>query len=105
MENFGYIRFKDVYLGGSSATVGKKEAAGPLGDWFDLVDTDEYFGMPTFEQGESEMVRRNLAHLFEKMNLKDEDVGVLLGGDLLNQCVGTSFGVKERCIPFLVVKK
>lgn len=101
MENFGYIRFKDVYLGGSSATVGKKEAEGPLGDWFDLVDTDEYFGMPTFEQGESEMVRRNLAHLFEKAGLKDEDVGVLLGGDLLNQCVGTSFGVKERCIPFL----
>ena len=101
MENFGYIRFRDVYLGGSSATVGKKEAAGPLGNWFDLVDTDEYFGMPTFEQGESEMVRRNLAHLFEKMNLQDEDVGVLLGGDLLNQCVGTSFGVKERCIPFL----
>lgn len=101
MENFGYIRFRDVYLGGSSATVGKKEAAGPLGDWFDLVDPDEYFGMPTFEQGESEMVRRNLAHLFEKVNLQDEDVGVLLGGDLLNQCVGTSFGVKERCIPFL----
>lgn len=101
MENFGYIRFKDVYLGGSSATVGKKEAEGPLGDWFDLVDTDEYFGMPTFEQGESEMVRRNLARLFEKASLKDEDVGVLLGGDLLNQCVGTSFGVKERCIPFL----
>ncbi|MBE6578241.1 MAG: stage V sporulation protein AD [Ruminococcaceae bacterium] len=101
MENFGYIRFKDVYLGGSSATVGRKEAEGPLGDWFDLVDTDEYFGMPTFEQGESEMVRRNLAHLFEKAGLKDEDVGVLLGGDLLNQCVGTSFGVKERCIPFL----
>ncbi|MBQ8324759.1 MAG: stage V sporulation protein AD [Clostridia bacterium] len=101
MENFEYIRFKDVYLGGSSATVGKKEAEGPLGDWFDLVDTDEYFGMPTFEQGESEMVRRNLAHLFEKAGLKDEDVGVLLGGDLLNQCVGTSFGVKERCIPFL----
>jgi len=101
LENFGYIRFKDVYLGGSSATVGRKEAEGPLGDWFDLVDTDEYFGMPTFEQGESEMVRRNLAHLFEKAGLKDEDVGVLLGGDLLNQCVGTSFGVKERCIPFL----
>ena len=96
MENFGYIQFGDVYLGGSSATVGKKEMAGPLREWFDLHEEDEYFGMPTFEQAESEMVRRNLAHLFEKMNLKDEDVGVLLGGDLLNQCTGTSFGIKSH---------
>ncbi len=101
MENYGYISFNKVYLGGSSATVGKKEIEGPLREWFDLVEEDEYFGMPTFEQAESEMVRRNLAHLFEKMNLKDEDVGVLLGGDLLNQCTGTSFGIKSHSIPFL----
>ena len=101
MENMGYIRFDGVYIGCTSTTVGKKEMAGPLREWFDLHEEDEYFGMPTFEQAESEMVRRNLAHLFEKMNLKDEDVGVLLGGDLLNQCTGTSFGIKSHSIPFL----
>ena len=101
MENYGYIKFKEVYLEGTSATVGKKEIAGPLGNWFDLHEEDEYFGMPTFEQAESEMVRRNLANLFEKEGLQDEGVGVLLGGDLLNQCVGTSFGIKDHTIPFL----
>ena len=101
MENYGYIKFKEVYLEGTSATVGKKEIAGPLGKWFDLHEEDEYFGMPTFEQAESEMVRRNLANLFEKEGLQDEGVGVLLGGDLLNQCVGTSFGIKDHTIPFL----
>jgi stage V sporulation protein AD len=95
----GTVRFGDVYLGGSSATVGKKEMAGPLREWFDLHEENEYFGMPTFEQAESEMVRRNLAQLFEKAHI--QNAGVLLGGDLLNQCTGTSFGIKESKMPFL----
>ncbi len=101
MINDGYINFRKSFLACTATTVGKKEMEGPMNRWFDGYDTDEYFGQSTFEQGESEMVRRNLATLYQKANLKDEDVGVLLGGDLLNQCTGTSFGIKEAQVPFL----
>lgn len=101
MINDGYITFGSSYLACTATTVGKKEMDGPMRSWFDGHDPDEYFGMPTFEQGESEMVRRNLATLYKKANITDSDVGVLLGGDLLNQCTGTSFGIKETQVPFL----
>ncbi len=97
--NNGYVNFGNSYLACTSTTVGKKEADGPMHEWFDATEQDEYFGKPTFEQAESEMVRRNLAHLFKKANV--QDAGVLLGGDLLNQCTGTSFGIKESQMPFL----
>ena len=97
--NSGYLSFENSYLSVSSTTVGKKEADGPLYKWFDTIERDEYFGKSTFEQAESEMVRRNLAQLLEKAGT--QEVGVLLGGDLLNQCTGTSFGIKESLLPFL----
>ena len=73
----GYINFTGSFLAHTATTVGKKEMDGPMSRWFDGYDTDEYFGMPTFEQGESEMVRRNLDTLYQKANLKDEEIGVL----------------------------
>lgn len=95
----GYITFEKSHVSCTATTVGKKEADGPMHRWFDTIEKDEYFGKATFEQAESEMVRRNLAQLFEKAHI--QNAGVLLGGDLLNQCTGTSFGIKESKMPFL----
>ena len=44
-----------VYIAGSASVVGPKEAAGPLGEWFDVKDGDPLFGKETWEQAESEM--------------------------------------------------
>ena len=51
-----------------SSVVGRKEGEGPLGDRFDLVEQDAYFGEKTWESGESAMLRRCLSHLL--MNLR-----------------------------------
>ena len=48
-----------VYIAGSASVVGPKEAAGPLGEWFDIKEEDPLFGKETWEQAESEM--QNLA--------------------------------------------
>ena len=37
---------------------GKKEGAGPLGDWFDMLLEDDLLGQKSWELAESEMVRR-----------------------------------------------
>lgn len=101
MANNGCIHFTGCYLSHAAATVGKKERQGPMNRWFDAYDDDEYFGQSTFEQAESELVRRNLQLLLKKANVEEDTVGAVLGGDLVNQCTGTSFGINGHAIPFL----
>ena len=45
----------------AAAIVGPKEGQGPMRDWFDEVLTDDKLGMPTYEQAESELLRRTIA--------------------------------------------
>lgn len=101
MANNGCIQFANSYLSHAASTVGKHENEGPLRAWFDVHEDDEYFGKDTFEQAESELVRRNLQLLLQKATIKDTDIGAILGGDLVNQCTGTSFGVNGSEVPFL----
>lgn len=100
MEN-NIIRYSSVYLAETATLVGKKESEGPLASCFDAVEKDIYFGTETFEKAESEMVRRTLNILLGKTKKKPEDISVLLGGDLLNQCVATSFAISKSQIPYL----
>lgn len=93
--------FENVYICDSSATVGKKESEGPLGNRFDSYEMDEYFGCENFEEAESEMVRQNLNLLLGKANLSFNDIDLLTGGDLINQCTATSFAITDTKIPFL----
>ena len=95
------IRYSGVYLAETATLVGKKESEGPLGSSFDSVEEDVYFGTDTFEKAESEMVRRTLNLLLGKANKTPEDISLLLGGDLVNQCVATSFAVAKSQIPYL----
>ncbi len=95
------LTFDNVYLDCCNTLVGKKEYEGPLGDRFDAYERDEYFGCKSFEEAESEMVRRNLNLLMSKSNLTFEEIDLVLGGDLINQCIATSFAIKDTKIPFL----
>lgn len=94
-------RFSSVYLAETASVVGNKESEGPLKDSFDSIEKDAYFGTDTFEKAESEMVRRALNLLLGKAGKAPEDISILLGGDLLNQCVATSFAAAKTQIPYL----
>lgn len=80
--------------------VGNKEFEGPLGNCFDYHDVDNYFGQKTWEKAESEMQRLALNITLNKGNLEYKDIGALFAGDLLNQCVASSYGLAECKIPF-----
>lgn len=86
----------------SAAVVGKKEHEGPLGQCFDEYDTagDSRFGMPTWESAESEMQRRALTHALAKARVRESDVDLLFAGDLLNQCVGSAYGLCGFSVPY-----
>ncbi len=95
------IYYNNVYINHSASTVGKKEYNGPLGKFFDALEEDEYFGCKSFEEAESEMVRRNLNILIGKSGLDFKDVDLIVGGDLINQCTATSFAIAGTNIPYL----
>lgn len=80
--------------------VGKKEKEGPLGDCFDMYCMDDRFGKSTWESAESEMQRLAFNSALAKVNMRFEDVGALFAGDLLNQCVGSAYGLCGCDIPY-----
>ena len=80
--------------------VGVKESEGPLGEYFDMHDTDDRFGKDTWEKAESEMQRLAFNVALNKGQLKFEDIGAIFAGDLLNQCVGSSYGLLGCNIPY-----
>lgn len=84
----------------AASVVGKKEHEGPLGHLFDLCDTNDRFGMKTWEAAESEMQRLALNTALAKSQKKETDVGALFAGDLLNQCVGSAYGLLAFDIPY-----
>ncbi|MBQ7347210.1 MAG: stage V sporulation protein AD [Clostridia bacterium] len=94
-----YIDLDAAILAAASA-VGKKETEGPLGDLFDLCDDTDRFGAKTWEEAESEMQRMAFNTVLAKAELRDTDIGALFAGDLLNQCVGSAYGLLAFDIPY-----
>ena len=80
---------------------GKFEGQGPLADFFDEISNDSFFGEKTWEKAESAMQKTVLQRALEKAELTPEDLDYILAGDLLNQCIGSSFGLRELGIPFV----
>ena len=80
---------------------GKKETEGPLAHTFDIKCRDPYFGQKTWEQAEKQMQQQVLRKLLEKANLTQQEVDLVFSGDLLNQCIGSSFSLRNTGIPHL----
>ena len=94
------IRFDEaVHLLCAASIAGKKEGEGPLGDLFDQVFEDPFFGKATWEEAESAMQRAVLEKVLEKAGMQEKEIRFLFGGNLLGQLIATSFGVKELEIP------
>lgn len=85
---------------GYSSVVGKKEFEGPLSSEFDAHDLDSRFGEISFEKAESRMQKIAVETALRKCNLSEQDINIIFAGDLLNQCVGSSFGLRAMGIPF-----
>ena len=84
-----------------AAIVGQMEGEGPLGACFDYVEQDSYFGKDSWEQAESELQRRTVGTALQKAELTAQDIDLILAGDLINQCTGTTYGLRGMGIPLL----
>lgn len=84
-----------------ASVAGKKESEGPLGHTFDVISKDTYFGQKTWEQAERHMQQLALNTLMEKAGLQSSELDLVFSGDLLNQCIGSSFTLRNTDIPHL----
>lgn len=88
-------------LAGWGSVVGKKEGEGPLGRCFGEISQDSYFGMKTWEKGESVMQSKALQLALAKANQPAEALDALFGGDLNNQCIATAYAARGLDVPLV----
>ena len=86
---------------GRAAVGGKREAQGPLGADLDKTFGDTSLGMDTWEQAEAQLQKEAVALALARAGLGPEDLDLIFAGDLLNQCISSTFGVMGYQVPFL----
>ena len=84
----------------TASIVGPKEAEGPLARYFDKCLEDEFWGEKTWEKAESKIIKETLNMAISKSNFSPDNIDFCFAGDLLNQCISSSFGLRDLGIPF-----
>lgn len=86
---------------GYAAICGKKESEGPLGAAFDLTYEDTTLGEKSWEKAESRLQKEAVNCAMKKAGVTAGAVDYIFAGDLLNQCISSTFGLRSLGIPFL----
>ncbi len=84
-----------------AAAGSRKESEGPLGKYFDCINEDSTFGEKTWEKAESTLQKCAVTKALKKAFLTPGDIDLMLAGDLLNQCIGSTYGARQMGIPYL----
>lgn len=80
--------------------VGPKEGDGPLSKYFDKYVEDEFWEEKTWEKAESKFIKETVNSCIAKSRIPSNTIDYCFAGDLLNQCISSSFGLRELAIPF-----
>ena len=96
-----FILPQPVIITAWASVAGKKEASGPLGTSFDITVSEAHAGQSTWEQGEQRMQQLALDTVLKKGNLEKNRLDAVFSGDLLNQCIGSSFALRNQNIPHI----
>ncbi len=84
----------------TASIVGPKEAQGPLAKYFDKCLDDEFWGESTWEKAESKIIKETVNTVINKSGIPSNKIDYCFAGDLLNQCISSSFGLRELGVPF-----
>lgn len=89
------------YIKAYASTAGSKESEGPYGKFFDVTTDDVYWGESSWEKAENKFVNQAIKTAMKNARLTPQDIDYIFAGDLLNQCTGTSYGLRDFGIPFV----
>ena len=84
-----------------AAVGGKKEKDGPLGAEFDQVFSDTMCGEKTWEKAEVHLQKVAVGMAANKCKLPVSALDMILAGDLLGQCVASSYAARGTQVPYL----
>ena len=94
--------YKNVYIKDTATIAGIYEADGPLKKYFDKTYTkDLYFGEKSWEKAEIKLLKDSISLLQTKTKTQDDDIDLILSGDLQNQIAASNYAIREFDIPFL----
>lgn len=100
-QNKTYMFKNAPYIIGHAGVAGKKEGEGPLRDDFDAIFEDTTMGQDSFELAESAMMHDAIIRALSNAGKAPSQVDFVLAGDLLDQCTGSCFALKDLEMPFI----
>ena len=80
---------------GNAGLAGKEEGEGPLAEDFDAIFEDTSLGQTSYELAESAMLHDAIIRGLTSAEISASDVDFVLSGDLLDQCMGSAFAIKD----------
>jgi stage V sporulation protein AD len=94
--------YKNVYIKETSTIAGIYESNGPLKKYFDKsITKDLYFGEKSWEKAEIKLLKDSINLLLEKTKKQDQDIDLIISGDLQNQIASSDYAIRDFDIPFL----
>ncbi|WP_336788569.1 stage V sporulation protein AD [Paenibacillus sp. MMO-177] len=90
-------------IAGTAAIVGPFEGQGPLAQDFDIVHGDIRLGQDSWEKAERTLLEEAANLAIEKAKITKESINFLVGGDLMNQIISSTFAARTLQIPYIGV--
>lgn len=95
-------KYNNVYVKDSYTIAGMYESDGPLRKYFDKrYEEDLYYGEKSFEKAESKLLEDNIKNILKKNRMKEEQIDLIISGDLQNQISASNYAIRNFNIPFL----
>ena len=93
--------FRNVYVGETGVSVGPKEKAGPIAEYFDNAYDDLYINQKTWDKSEIQLLKDSIRACLNKNNLGIDQIDAYVGGDLNNQITAANYTLRDYDVPFL----
>ena len=94
MKRTIYFDNKPVIVGISSIA-GPKESEGSIGKFIETTLNDDMYGEDTFEKAESKMLFTAIKKAVDNARKKEDEIDVIISGDLLNQIIASTFAARN----------
>ena len=83
------------------SVVGKKEGEGPFNKYFDEILKNDLCNQKSYELAEREILEKTILGALQKKQVDLGDIDFMIGGDLLNQIITTSFSARHFETPLI----
>lgn len=95
-------KYNNVYIQDTYTICGNYENDGPLSKYFDKkYEKDLYFGEKSWEKAEVHLIKEANSNIIKKNKLSEEDIDLMISGDLQNQIAASDYMARDFNIPFI----